>query len=264
MKTMHAVTGLPRSGSTVLCALLSQLDVHVSSTSNLPGVLEGISTFLSNQPETKARLATEQLGTEDRIRRSLRAYVDAWYEPHTTVIDKSRGWSANVLTFHDLFPDGRLIVTVRDLRGVFGSVEKHHQRFPVLDIIGKKTLYERADMMFGPDGMIGSCVVGIEDLLRRDVDYVKYVRFEDFMRRPEETAISVADFLGLSDTGFDLTNIPDYSNELDALYLYKYPHKVHETIVPPQADEWKDYVSPDVATLIMDKFNGYNKAFGYF
>ena len=49
----------------------------------------------------------------------------------------------------------------------------------------------------------------------------------------------------------------------DFMYLNKYPHEGSGKIRPCNTNEWKDYVSDDLAETINNKFLFYNQFFGY-
>ena len=170
----HTISGLPRSGSTLLCNIFNQNpDFHASSTSALSTTLGTLNALWSQAPEIKSDLAADKVRTEQRIERVLRAVVLSWcgytetiepdasgcgdvINPEASVIfDKSRGWITIVDTLHKLFPDSRCICMVRDPRHVFASVQRHHQEFPLLSDTGQATVFARADAMFSPQGIVG-------------------------------------------------------------------------------------------------------------
>jgi len=126
---------------------------------------------MSNCEELKAALAKEPELTTKRLDDMTRQMIECWYQNKDGVVfDKSRGWSFNALLLEKIFPEVKIIACVRDLRSVFGSVEKQHRRTPVFDKAmtpNDKTLLARADAMLSPEGLIGQCVLGTHDLMSR-------------------------------------------------------------------------------------------------
>jgi hypothetical protein len=201
--------------------------------------------------------------------RSVRALVEAWYQGKGEVCwDKGRFWNHNAPLFHQLFPDGHIFVMVRDLRAVFASIEKQHSKNPLLDDAASEvelTTYNRADRMFSPQGMIGAQVMGIEDLLRRQLPFVHIVQYETFVGNPQLIMDRIYAAIGEEPYQHDFEHVENTAAERlggDALYLNKFPHE-GEGPVEPRKEDWREHVSPDIAQLVMQKFSGFNRAFGY-
>lgn len=264
----NVITGLPRAGSTLLCNIFNQNPkFHATSTSTLSNLLSTIIHNWSNSIEIKNLLEKEKEQTEKRIINSMRALINEWHKRKEEVIfDKSREWNNNALLLKKLFPDIKIIVMIRDLRNVFASIEKQHKKNPLLDEAqnpNQKTIFNRADQMFSPEGIIGAPILGIEDLIRRQIKDVIYVNYESFSENPKEVMKKIYKHLEEDYFEHDFKNVEDTSNDPDGFYLHKYPHKGCGEVKPCNPDEWKEYVSPDLANIIMNKFGDYNRFFGY-
>ena len=265
---LHVVTGLPRSGSTLLCNILNQNPKFWStSTSALSNLLSVVSHTLANSPEVKGLLQCNREQTEHRMKAAAQAFVKEWHSIHDReiVFDKSRSWTHNSLLLNSLYPDAKMLVTVRDLRSVFGSCEKQHRKNPILDEakdLNSKTLYSRADTMFSPDGLIGGPIVGIQDILNRKVD-VFFVKYEDFAADPTLIMSRVYGYLGEENFEHDFENVENTAKDPDYLYMHKYPHKGEGKVAMVDKDEWKTYFSQDIADIIMQRFKDFNTYFGY-
>ncbi len=268
----HVVTGLPRAGSTLLCNLLSQNPRwQASSTSPLPSLLRVIQQFLSNSPEVKSELAADQHQTELRVTRMLRNIVGDWYSDTATqkdvVFDKSRMWTSQAQILEHTFPGARMLCCVRDLRGVFGSIEKQHARFPAFGSVDTpldSTVLQRADKMFSPTGLVGMPVHGVMDLVSRKWPNMTVVQYEYLVSEPEQCMRSI--YSSLKEPwfkGHDFDNVESVATDLDALYLNKFPHDGSGKVAPPEPKEWEKYVPDSVSKLIMDRYPEYNRAFGY-
>ena len=267
MKSFNVITGLPRSGSTLICNILNQNpEFYASSTSPVPQMCATLSHYWSNSPELNSMLIHNKEHTEVRMLNSLRALVHAWYADKETVFDKSRGWANNSLLLNQLFPDAQIIVMVRDLRSIFGSIEKQHQKLPVLDHamvpIGK-TLYTRADQMFSPDGMIGGPLFAIEDMIRRKPRNVTFVQYEAFAQTPKKVMEFIYSSLDMDSFEHDFDDVANVAEDVDELYLGKFEHKGCGKVEMVDPDEWRNFVSPDIGELIMRRYPFFNQTFGY-
>ncbi|GAG34263.1 unnamed protein product, partial [marine sediment metagenome] len=227
----NVVSGLPRSGSTLFCNILNQNPrFFASSTSNLIYMTNSIITSWSSSLEMKNLLGIEKEKTEKRMQDSLRQFVDGWYrvEGKDIIFDKSRGWTLNYLMLQSLFPDSKLLVMVRDIRNVFSSIEKQYRKNPLLDDVASsigKTVYHRADHMFSPEGLIGSSIVGIEDLIRRRKSQnILFVFYEELSVHPEESMRKVYDFLEEDYFPHNFENVVNTAVDPDSFFLNKFPH----------------------------------------
>jgi len=261
---MNVITGLPRSGSTLLCNVLNQNpDIHASSTSILAPMIKAISDSASNLPETTSCLINEK-GFYAKLHDSIKAFSSTWH-PDKTVFDKGRLWSSMGLIYKDLYPEGLMVVMVRDLRDVFASMEKQHRKTPLLhneNMVSSEGLFERADMVFSPTGMVGGCVAGIEDLIRRQLNNVLFIKYEIFVNNPAGTLKAIYEYLGTEFT-HNLDNVKNVSTDVDELYHNKYPHKGEGKIDAKNIGMWDKYISKDLAQLIKGKFPLYAETFGY-
>lgn len=267
MKSFNVVTGLPRSGSTLLCNILNQNpEFYASSTSPIAGLLGTTANYLSLSAEFKSMLIRDQ-AVEDRAKAGMRSFIAEWYSDNNIVFDKSRAWAGNALAMRDVFPQSLIIVTLRDLLAVFGSIEKQHRRSAFLDEamnLQNKAIYYRADQMFSPQGLIGGAVIGVEDVYRRNIPNILYVKYESLVEAPDKVLKSVYHRLGMKPYVHDFDNVKNVAEDVDGLYLNKFPHEGSGRVQPPSNfEEWRDYVAEDLATMITEKFTSYNKMFKY-
>lgn len=270
IKKFHVITGLPRAGSTLLCNILNQNPKFwASSTSSLPGLLNGISNYWGSSIEVRSLLNTKPKDTQNRMEKATRALVSAWHEQadkRNIIFDKSRGWTHNALMLKQLYPNAKIIVCVRDLRNVFSSMEKQHRKNPLLNVEGTnldRAIFNRADRAFSDNGVIGNPLLGIADIIRRKIPDVVYVQSEALTFDPEQVMRQLYKQLGEPYYKHDFKNIKDTSEDPDGFYLGKYPHEGSGEVKANNPHEFIEYVSKDILDLIMQKFQWYNQYFGY-
>jgi len=268
MKNFHCIAGTPRSGSTLLCNILNQNpDFYAGNTSPLPEIINTLVNKFSTNTEIQAALIDDSKGTTRKLNKMILGVIESWYENQKgTVFDKSRGWSFNALLLAELVTNAKIIVTVRDLRNVFGSIEKQHRKTPVFDLAttaNEKTIFDRADKMVAPDGLIGQCVVGLEDLMARMPNRVFVLQYESFSMDPKTKLMELYDFIGQPYFAHNLKNIENVSKESDSLYLNKFPHQGKGDIKKTNRSEWKEYLTPELGSMIFQRYPTYNSLFGY-
>lgn len=266
---LHVITGTPRSGSTLLRNILAQNPAfHVSATSPLTNALFALQQVMSRSDELKSELIADTEGTQQRLLRAFHGFVAGWYSEHKdkTCFDTSRAWSPLAQLHAQLFPGSIRIVCVRDLRAIFGSIEKQHAKFPLLDAVEnvqQKTVADRATRLFSPGGLIGASVSGVEDLIRRQLPRTVLVQYEWFVRNPDQTMERIYSALRMAKFEHTFDNVKRRTTECDALYLNKFPHEGSGEVTSDSLDTWRPFCPPDIEREIMIKFPGYNRAFGY-
>lgn len=268
MKNFHCLAGVPRSGSTLLCNILNQNpEFYAGDTSPLTGIIGTMVNKFSTCPEIQAELIKDSKGTTRKLNKMILAIVESWYENVDKVVfDKSRGWSFNGILLSELFTNAKIILTVRDLRNVFGSVEKQHRKTPVFDHAqnpNEKTIMYRADKMLAPDGFIGQSTVGVEDLIARVPNRVFVVQYESFTIDPKTKLMELYDFIEQPYFDHDLENIVNVAKDVDELYLNKFPHEGDGKVLKTNRNEWKEFITPELGEMIFQRYPQYNSLFGY-
>lgn len=259
MSFFHTIAGTPRSGSTLLCNILNQNPrFYASSTSCVAQSVRALSSLWSECPEVRSALIGDRQGAERRIVRAARAMVEAWYADRKfpVVFDKGRLWNNQSMVLSQLFPYAHMFVCVRDPRDIFASIEKQHAKNPMLDEASNPTALTmggRANSMFQPDGIIGRAIIGVEDLMRRQLDYVHFVQFETLVNNPQLVLDGIYSVIEEESFVHDLTNVINTSDDVDGLYLNKFPHDGSGKIIP-QSGSWRDHISDDIADEIMKRF----------
>lgn len=265
MEQFHVITGLPRTGSTLLCNVLNQNPRFAASrTSPLPRMLRAISDAASASESMRSLLAKDD-GTYARLRTAGRMFALAWYENVTApiVFDKARMWAPHVLVLADLFPAAKIIVTVRDLRAIAASVERQHAKNPILSLLPAQTLHARIDAMLGPQGVIGSCVPGVVDLKDRRLPNVFVFDVDVFSRAPTAVMAALYEFLGEAPFSHDFERVVNAQPEADGFWLDKFPHDGNGAVTPAGPRAWEPTLPPDLARAVYAAFPRYNQLYGY-
>ena len=238
------VSGLPRAGSTLLCQLLAQHpDLHSEGNSSpLCNALLGMRRTISDDPFFLSQLDTSFESSYGHLTTAMRGFLRGWYQDcgKQGVVDKNRSWLHAVEMLLQLAPEARLVVCVRELGQVYGSVEAQHQRTILLDFIDHLADYDRlgrADMLFAKDRTIGAPLSGLQAVLDMPLavqQRLYVVRFEDMMARPAQCMSHLYAWLGLAPFQIDTENLSVGLRESDSHYRMKYTHRQFTSIRPPQ------------------------------
>jgi sulfotransferase len=121
MVTIHFISGLPRSGSTLLAALLRQ---NPRFEAGMSGPLAGL--FGALLGEMSARNEYSVFLDDAKRERILRGLFDNFYAECTAevIFDTNRGWCARMPAMARLFPDAKVIACVPELPWVVDSIEQ--------------------------------------------------------------------------------------------------------------------------------------------
>ncbi|TAJ75544.1 MAG: sulfotransferase, partial [Gallionellaceae bacterium] len=188
------VTGLPRAGSTLLCQLLAQhpeikCEGHSSPLCN---TLLGIRRMISDDQFMLSQLDNSFGSSYAHLTSAMRGFLRGWNADceEKAVVDKNRAWLHAIELLLHIEPEAKLVVCLRELGQVYGSIEARHQKTILLDFIDHLADFDRmgrADMLFAKDKIIGAPLVSLHavpDLPQAVRERLFFVRFEDLMAQP--------------------------------------------------------------------------------
>jgi sulfotransferase len=239
------VTGLPRAGSTLLCQLLAQHpEVYCEGHSSpLCNALLGMRRMVSDDPFLLAQLDRSFESSYGHLQTAMQGFLRGWYGDAgggRAVVDKNRAWLHCIETLLAIAPEARLIVCLRELGQIYGSIEAQHQKTILLDFIDHLADFDRfgrADMLFGKDKAIGApltAVHAVQDLPSEVRQRLYFLRFEDLMERPVECASHLFQWLSLSPFVIDPEHLHTGITESDSHYRMKYLHRHGSAISKPR------------------------------
>jgi sulfotransferase len=240
------VTGLPRAGSTLVCQLLAQHpDVHCEGHSSpLCNALLAMRRFISDDQFMLAQLDHSFEASYGHLHSGLQGFLRGWYGDaggKRAVVDKNRAWLHCIETLLALAPEARLVVCIRELGQVYGSIEGQHQKTILLDFIDHLADFDRfgrADMLFAKDKAIGAPLVSVhavQDLPPEVRQRLYFLRFEDLMERPVECSAHLFQWLSLPPFAIDPRKLATGVEESDSHYRMKYRHRQSPEITKPRA-----------------------------
>lgn len=239
------VAGLPRSGSTLLCQLLGEHpDIFCEGHSSpLCNALLGLRRTISDDQFMLAQLDVQFDSSYAHLKGAMRGFLNGWYgrEDKPMVVDKNRAWLHCIEFLLHLEPEARLLVPIRELGQIYGSIESQHQQTMLLDFIDHLADYDRfgrADQLFAKDKSIGaplSSISAIQDLPQSIKDRIYFVKFEDLMAQPADTMRMVYRWLGMPEHVIDPNDLTVRPHESDSHYRFKYRHVQQARVATPRA-----------------------------
>lgn len=220
-RKFHFISGLPRSGSTLLAAILNQNPrFRAGMTSPLADIMGVVMAETSSKNDFSFDVSDEQRTTV------LRGLVENFYAGQANagvVFDTSRLWCSRMLLLHTLFPEAKVIACVRQLSWVLDSMERLVRRQPtgaskVFRFDTNTTVYSRVDALTDPRGMVGFAFQATKDAFygRYAPGQLLLLNYESLARNPAESMRAVYQFIGEPWFEHDFNHLAYNADEFDA------------------------------------------------
>lgn len=236
------VAGLPRSGSTLLCQLLSEHPEIYCEGHSSPVINALLATrrMISDEPYFLSQLDVQFEKTYGHLQTAMSGFLNGWYADcgKPVVADKNRAWLHALEFMMQLDPQAKVLVSIRELGQVYGSIEAQHQKTILTDFIDHLADFDRigrADQLFARDKSIGApltSIQAVQDLSQEVKDRLYFVKFEDLLAHPVETMSGVYQWLGVAPRTIDPTRLTVRPHESDSHYRFKYRHTQRDAIAP--------------------------------
>jgi sulfotransferase len=245
-RKFYFISGLPRSGSTLLANLLLQNEkFHATSTSSL---LDLILQLRDNWSSIESYKTNPEGQDKWKV---IKAVIENYHNTDRPIIfDKNRGWTNHIEFLEKILGyEVRIICCVRNLEDVVSSFEKLfrenrsegeiHSEFKNPKM---KTLQGRCEVWVGDEGVIGRPYVNLKDAFDRGLESrLVLLPYEFFTHNPESAMESVYNFIGEPYFKHNFENIEQKIFENDIGYGWgENLHKIKEgKIVPAKSDARK-------------------------
>jgi hypothetical protein len=197
-KTLHFLSGIPRSGSTVLAAILNQNPMtHVSTTSGLVHALDGLANTWHS-----AGLLNENDPERKKLAQTMRGAIDAFYEDTEApvIIDKSRGWPiAQIMAAMSqvLGHQPKIIATVRSVPDCAASFIRVAKPESLDEFMYSGQLMDH----------LKAAYISLQNGYNFAPENFLFVEYEDLLADPKAQLARIHAFLGLPDFAYDFDNI---------------------------------------------------------
>jgi len=201
---------------------------------------------------------------------AMKGFLRGWHAgtEARVVIDKNRAWLHAVEFLLHIEPDAKLLVCVRDIAQIYGSIEAQHQRTILVDFIDHLADFDRfgrADMLFAKDKAIGAPLISLHavpDLPKHVQERLYFVRFEDLMAKTQACMAHVYAWLGVAPLPLDLENLQLGVQESDSHYHMKYQHTQSSRVVPPKRHDIPPRIQAQIETAYAWFYQTYYPAKG--
>lgn len=271
MTTFHFISGLPRSGSTLLAAILKQNPrFHADMSSPVGALFQGVIATLSAASEFANIVPREK-----RIELARSLFSTFYSEfPEEIIFDTNRLWSSKLGELGAIFPQAKVVCTVRNTAWIMDSMERQYRNnlFENTKLFSsnaeRDTVYSRINALGKPDRLVGFAYNALKEAFySEEADALLLVDYDALARHPEKVLRFIYEFLGEPYFEHDFDNVrydaPTFDRQLGVDGLHRVDRKVElrprATILPPDLYEkysnqefWYD-PHPGRASVIAEK-----------
>ncbi|WP_299022586.1 sulfotransferase [uncultured Photobacterium sp.] len=271
MAKFHFISGLPRSGSTLLAGILRQNPLfYAGMSSPVAGLVNG---------------CLEQMGAgsefytffDDKKRKTIcSALFDAYYQDksnYEVIFDTNRIWTARLHQLNELFGDFKVICCVRNPAWVLDSFEKIYRKNPfeysrMYSPQTRQTVYSRCDSLINAGGVVGGAWTALKEAYYGEYsDRLLLIDYDLLTQHPQRSIQLIYQFLAEKQYSHDFDNVEYDANEFDQQLgvagLHRVKQKVEfkprRSILPPDLFQkysemafWQD-ASGTAANIIAPK-----------
>lgn len=257
---IHFISGLPRSGSTLLATILNQNPLfNAGMSSPLASLFGNILNGFSASSENASHVSTKQ---RQSLLRGL--FKNYYIEQDDTqvIFDTSRAWTTRMGALKELFPGAKFVCCVRNVAWIMDSLERQYQKNPFEntklfnDDIERNTVYSRVDTLGQRNRLVGFAWSALKEAFYGEhAEYLLLVDYDILAQSPERTLPLIYQFLGEETFEHDFNQLsydaPEFDTSLgvDGLHRVSGPvvFKPRRSLLPPDLFEnyakmafWKD------------------------
>lgn len=224
-----AISGLPRSGSTLVAGIFNQHpDVHIEGTSGLGNLIADTTKSIFDESTTAGLFLKANQRADYTNQKIVPALINSFYDDvkKPVVIDKSRAWHCPVLLDNvDKTTDTltKVLILVRPIEEIiksFASVVDEQER---TDDFYNDLLTQSAP--------IKQCFYDVFKIVNSGRPNICVKNYSDLVNDPVATINEIRIFFGLSSFEYSFFNLSEYSPEDDSVYgMYKNLHSLRNGV----------------------------------
>lgn len=228
-KAYYFMSGLPRSGSTLLSALLNQNPRFYSGPS---------SPVVPTMIALEQSLANDELylayPKQPQAAKIISSVLENWYSDveKPVIFDKNRSWVNRLHYIPGYFGiEPKVLYPVRDISEILSSFISMYRRnpytgqgrIPFLDEMLIKSNIplsddNRCEVLCSPGGIVGASYNGLKQVFAEGREkQIHLIEYNDLINQPEETMEKIYDFLGEEYFHHNFESIENIHRENDQL-----------------------------------------------
>lgn len=251
---LHFISGLPRSGSTLLAGILRQNPRFHAAMTGPVGTLFGVMLNAMGGANE-----TAQFLDQAQKQALLRGLFETYYRPQAgkgVVFDTNRAWCARLPALRALFPEARVICCVRNPAWIMDSIERlvRTNAFEPSRLFAtpeeRATVFSRVEALAHRDRLVGFAWSALKEAYYGEHSAsLLLLEYDILCQRPREVMRLIYEFLGEPWHEHDFERVEYAEPEFDAQLATPGLHTVktrvaftpRRTVLPP--DLFEKYAS---------------------
>jgi sulfotransferase len=231
---IHFISGLPRSGSTLLAAILSQNPrFYARMTGPVGAMYMALEGAMSRRNETAVFIEPKQR------RDVLQGLFSNYYRSihyEKVVFDTNRVWCAKLPGLLQLFPKARVVCCVRDVPWIMDSIEclVRKNAFELSGMFGfdpGSTVYTRVNRIATGEGLVGYALDALkEGFFAEQASRLILIEYEALARSPGPTLRQLYTLLDEPFFQHDFDNVEYDAKDFDLALGTPGLHAVRRTV----------------------------------
>jgi sulfotransferase len=238
-KTYFFESGLPRSGSTLLSAILNQNpEFHCGAISPVLEIMYYTEQYFEGSEQALAYPKPEQ------HHKMISSVIDNYYSDvdKPIVFDKCRAWTNNTDRIQKyITKKPKILCPVRDVLEILASfIQMIHRNSHQVSFVDKALMDggcaltddNRCDYLMSPEGIVDQSLYAFgEGIRKRCENHMHMVEYNDLVSRPEETFRKIYQFLDIPYYSHDFNNVNHkYRERDDDVYGLNDMHEVRKSV----------------------------------
>lgn len=240
---IHFLSGLPRSGSTLLAAILRQNPKVVA------GVQSALFDIVRSSIHAMSASESAMFVADDQRRAVLRGIVKEFYAHETSkevIFDSNRAWCSLIAAIAEISPTSRIICCVRNPAWILDSIERLVQASPLrasrVFNYETGTVFARAELMTTKQ-LLAPSLQGLRQAWCGEyADRLVLIRYESLVDKPGRIMSQLYNILGQKHFEHDFSDVQydekDFDDRLGLPGMHRVSgpvaQKHRDTILPPE------------------------------
>jgi len=269
---MHFISGLPRSGSTLLAGIFRQNPAfHASMSSPVNALMNGSLELMGASSEFYTFF--------DMVKRKniCKAIFSAYYQDlndKKIIFDTSRKWTAHLHQLTELFDGFKVICCIRNPAWVMDSFERIYRKNPfdyssMFNAQNRQTVHSRCEAIANASGVFGGAWTALKEAYYGEYsNKLLLIDYDLLVQYPQRSLELIYQFIGAPPFQHDFEHV-DYSetefdSQLGVQGLHTVRRKVEfkprRSILPPELFQtysemafWQDTTGTSASTLTPKK-----------
>ncbi len=224
MEKLFFLSGLPRTGSTLLTSILSQNPkIHAEGNSALCQLMWDIKTSCETGAKEQLEANRRYNTTQNIISKIPEIYYNNTTKPF--IVDKCRSWAlpSNFNLIKKFITNKpKIVIMIRPLKEIVES-------FMYIKLVNGKDLNAEELLAQNSEPIMRS-LLGVQFALQQKNENFIFIKYKDLVDTPQKTIKQIYDFYEIEEYDHSYSNIVNIHPEDDNAYNLKGFHDVRSTI----------------------------------